>query len=271
MKLGTVSPFSAPLQRLLRDYLNEDLKLKGKEDEVEALVQSLNILREKKRLLEIQRALDKVKSADLRVKDSEMNCYVPVRVELTAKGNCSSNASICIPSKADLETPDPPPEEPAHPDTKEEERKKLHAKHQKEKSWGRKCWKARKDALAGYRADCVLNRLKPDGEKVKEMQKGLDESKAKREKENEEFNFKMKEMWLPDQKGVKDACSRQMMGFLSDGGYSYRIGKSVGVGFVPLVALADYVEVVRQKGQPLVLVREAELSQYRFAKMSVIV
>ena len=257
--------------------MSEDLQLKNDSEKIAALSESFTVLRDVKRLIQIKKALEDVKSSNLTLKEDEKNCLVPVQVVLTAKGNASANASLCVPSKIDLESlakdkNASPPEEPAHADVNEDERRKLHEKHQKEKSWGRKSWKAKKDSLAEYRAECVLSRVRPSREKVGAMQAGLDGAKTKREGENERFNARMRELWLPANGGiVKDACCRQLVGFLSDGGYSYRLGKSVGVGFVPLVALADYLEAVRECGQPLVLVRETTMAQYRFAKMSVIV
>ena len=82
------------------------------------------------------------------------------------------------------------------------------------------------------------------------------------------------DLWVPGilSHGLRDVCSRSLLGFIVEGGYSYRAGKAVGLGFVPAVALVELINATEQpcrRGK--VLTRQPDTAQYRFAMMEVVI
>ena len=96
----------------------------------------------------------------------------------------------------------------------------------------------------------------------------------KREGANAAYVEEQEHLWVPGKlsQGLKDECSRSLLGFVVEGGYSYRAGKAVGLGFVPVVALAELIEVTEQMGcRGKVLTRQPDTAQYRTAMMEVVI
>lgn len=197
----------------------------------------------------------------------DKNALIQVKVEILGKGTLSPNALICLPEKSDLES-DVNPEEPIQSDSNEEIRKRLREKHRIEKIRSRKKWKKLKDELAEYKAKCILDKVNPDQDKCDKLQKKIDDLKVLRANQNDGFNAKMNDLWLTDNpESIKDSASRTVLGFVVNGGYSYRRGKSIGVGFVPYLAL-ERMEFDK-KGSKC-LVRECQASIYRWAQLEII-
>ena len=81
-------------------------------------------------------------------------------------------------------------------------------------------------------------------------------------------------LWVPGKlsHGLKDVSSRSLLGFIVEGGYSYRAGKAVGLGFVPAVALVELIDGMQQLCCPgKVLTRQPDTAQYRSAMMEVVI
>ena len=69
---------------------------------------------------------------------------------------------------------------------------------------------------------------------------------------------------------VKNHCDRVIVGFVSEGSFSFRIGQGKGLGFVAFNALRELVsKSSRMPGGVLVLVRPRQSLQYRFALLSI--
>ena len=273
-KLSVASPFSFPWKTLISDYLDQDLILKRYPDEKDELSSNFFVLRDRQELLKWQSSLKK-SNADYSPRTSDNHALIPIRVELFGKGTVGANAMICIPTPGDVERRKNdksfagPCEKIAH-DSNEDTRKKVKEEHQRLKSSLRKAWKEKKEKLKEYKSVCVLNQVETDAETVENLTDEIDILKRKREDENESYvQDKQREMWLPKCDNVKDSCSRTILGFLVEGGYSYRVGKHSGLGFVSLWGLGEYLA---QKTCPeaLVLVRQTTSLQYRFAKMSIV-
>lgn len=82
------------------------------------------------------------------------------------------------------------------------------------------------------------------------------------------------DLWVPGKlsQGLKYECCRSLLGFVMEGGYSYRAGKAVGLGFVPAMALVEFIEGSEQLcSRGKVLTRQPDTAQYRTAMMEVVI
>ena len=122
----------------------------------------------------------------------------------------------------------------------------------------------------------MINKTELDGERVKKLESQMNDLKAKREQEVKDFNVKMNSLWLVDPEvDLKNHCSKVTMGYVTQGGYSYRRGRVCGLGFVPLLALYEYSMLNEDekvgKLNSRVLVRETNSEHYHWATIDVIV
>jgi ribonuclease P/MRP protein subunit POP1 len=73
-----------------------------------------------------------------------------------------------------------------------------------------------------------------------------------------------------DPKNVATSCIRKVIGFLADGKFSLARGSGLGQGFCAVQGLLQLEDFHRVKGQLLVLIRDTNSLQYRFAKLSIL-
>jgi len=85
------------------------------------------------------------------------------------------------------------------------------------------------------------------------------------------YNATLQSFFLPRAESTLRTLSRRPIGFLTFGGDSYRMGKSLGFGYVTLFGLFNYLENVKSwKEANIVLVRDATKSlEYRRGKLEV--
>ena len=274
VKLGTPCPFSMPWPALIEDYLREDVGLvqnKGKAA-VSEMAKSFYVLRDRQLLEKWHHAL--IEGAEVKVEKEEKMALIPVKLEMVGKGNIKSYTMICIPkSKEDIQS-ETNIDEPAHNDEAEGERKTLRDKHKSEKSKMRAAWKRKKEQLQELMASARV-RSEPVDEAAKEnLVAEVRALKRKREEVNTAYVKGQEHLWLPGNlsRGLKNECSRSLIGFIVEGGYSYRSGKAVGLGFVPAVALEEFIETTNTLGcRRIVLTRQPDMVRYRSAMMTVVI
>ena len=110
-----------------------------------------------------------------------------------------------------------------------------------------------------------------DQDKASELEKAVFNWKTLREKTCMDYNTKMNHLWLPKVSpcDLKSFMSRALLGWVVKGGYSYRRGGHIGLGFVPVLALAELL--TNANGNELkVLVRNPDSPQYRWANIRVL-
>ena len=98
--------------------------------------------------------------------------------------------------------------------------------------------------------------------------------KRRREEVNAAYVKRQEHLWLPGNlsQNLKNECSRTLIGFIVEGGYSYRSGVAVGLGFVPAVALEEFIEATIHLGcRGKVLTRQPDMVRYRSAMMTVVI
>ncbi len=197
---------------------------------------------------------------------------------MVGAGNLSPNAMICVATEEDLKETtedDAPTTEPPHKDPNEEKRRQLREKHRLEKLNMRAKWKEKKTALKELVATARINDELPDAEKKERLANEEKELKAAREKANDVYVAENERLWLPPEEGapVRDSCSRTVVGWTVSGGYSYRAGRAVAAGFVPVAAMEEVLSASPDRdggGGVIVLTREPDSATYRKATMTVV-
>ena len=207
----------------------------------------------------------------------DMSALITVRIEIVGKGTLGANTLICAPNDKDMISEGVQDDlvEPAHQDEKAPLRKALTTMHSKLKARQRRKWKKAKDELSELKSQSVLNETPLDQDKVRELSKEIETLKALRETENKSFVRDLNRLWLKQMGGleenvIKNSCSRPIMGWVVQGGFSYRVARNVGLGFVPALALGHWLKA-QNKGNRFVLVREINSVQYRKAQLTVVV
>lgn len=77
----------------------------------------------------------------------------------------------------------------------------------------------------------------------------------------------MRELWLPsDVKSVRFSNSREILGFITQGAFSFSEAKSCGIGYVAYNALNTCIKLGHNK----VLVRNTTSRKYRLANLQIL-
>nr|XP_023012368.1 ribonucleases P/MRP protein subunit POP1 [Leptinotarsa decemlineata] len=165
------------------------------------------------------------------------NCLIPVRITLSQKGSCKKFAIICLPEPKDFKLE---PMEPISPDPNETLRKEMRTEHKMLlKSLRRKRIRARKNGKV----------IPVDLELLKS------------------YSSKMRKLWLPEAKNIRHSCSREVMGYVRHGDFSFLVGRSKALGYITSGALEKLLSL---KCNNKVLVRNTNSRQYRLGTLEVV-
>ncbi|XP_045471264.1 ribonucleases P/MRP protein subunit POP1 [Harmonia axyridis] len=190
------------------------------------------VLRERKTLIALQHNLSLCEDVSL-----PDNCLIPVQLKCS-KGVPKKFSIICLPNKNDLKQI---PQEPKCPDPNQQKRSEMRKQHK-----------------------TLLKRLRQRRKKAKDLQKKLENIDLT---ELFEYHVEMRKLWLPEATNIKDSCSRPVLGFIREGGFSYTLGNSKGLGYI---AGASLKTLVKQKLGNNVLIRNTNSRHYFLAKLSII-
>lgn len=81
------------------------------------------------------------------------------------------------------------------------------------------------------------------------------------------YRNEMRKLWLPEADTIRNSCSRQVMGFVTKGGFKYTNGHCCAVGYIALNSLPEFFSV---NSKTKVLIRNTTSRQYRLAKLDII-
>lgn len=81
------------------------------------------------------------------------------------------------------------------------------------------------------------------------------------------YRNQMRKLWLPEPETIKNSCSRQIIGFVTKGGFKYSNGCCSAVGYIALSSLPSFF-ATNTKNK--VLIRNTTSRQYRLAQLDVI-
>ncbi|KAF2883050.1 hypothetical protein ILUMI_23127 [Ignelater luminosus] len=198
------------------------------------------VLREKKILAHIQELLAS------RTKHSKQlhynkNCIVPIRLKLTTGGVIKRFARIYLADPSDLLT-DKVLKEPLHKDPNKAIRKEVRSTHKK-----------------------LLKRLRKQRKNAKKKQKMLTQNL----KDLESYKEKMRKLWLPElNQSLRNLCSRQTIGYVTVGDFSFTQAGGCAVGYIALGAI---LALLSKPIKNRVLVRNIASRQYRLANLDIII
>jgi len=185
--------------------------------------------------------------------DWEVNCLIPVKLLTKGKGKLSNFALICLLNKGEnVSKKSSELVEPLKTDKNQKKRHILHLEHQ--------------ILLKKLRRKRIRSKRKL----LENAEKYVDLPKQDNSKMLNEYSSQMKELWLPTQvDGVRRQCSRQVMGYVKHGDFSFTEAQSSGVGYVALQSIQLLILNSANKAG-LVLTRNTTSRQYRYAELEVI-
>ncbi|XP_044269654.1 ribonucleases P/MRP protein subunit POP1 isoform X1 [Tribolium madens] len=192
-----------------------------------------SVIRDKRLLHSINSFLD---SKTQPLPEYPKSCLIPVKVECEKRGSLAEYAIICVPKcQSDLTKG---LVEPNCEDINKEKRKELRRAHHS-----------------------LLKKLRKKRKLNPELTLPDDHSEILRS-----YTEKMRALWLPDATTIRYSCSREVVGFVSKGGFSFSIGKSAGTGYIISDSLPELINFRNR-----VLLRNTNSRQYKTATLRVIV
>uniref|UniRef100_A0A182JYR5 Uncharacterized protein n=1 Tax=Anopheles christyi TaxID=43041 RepID=A0A182JYR5_9DIPT len=242
-KLAVASPFLCPWTQLAHEWSKANDPM------------PYFVLRDQEALAKLKLALDRkfnVHSIGL-----PSAALIPVLLTLKTRGNPGDNALICLPHRTDFRANKqnrisakhgPVYVEPARNDPHGKERTVLRAQHLKTLKRLRNRRVRQKKRLQRANPG-VLVRI------PKATNRAMVEQQLKR----------MADLWLPATPAtVRNQCSRECFGYLTQGGFSLSEGNVNGIGYVTAKGLEKLFKICT-KGTVKVLVRGTQTRGYRFA------
>lgn len=222
---------------------------------------------------------------------------IPVCVRIIHRGVPASRACICLPSKEDLKMFSKDahfggPVENLHPDhdaprRKQERKERLRLRRKKKQ--GRKSQALKKNLISeplvnkvdGVSVSNETSTNETDKSEIGQTPPGLNEAmdttislKHSGKEELKESTETVKEesddcAFKTKMSFIKDEC-HPIIGFVTKGDFNLSQGHGSGMGFCSLAALLKLIAQQGNRSSCLVLVRNLTSTQYRFAKISVV-
>ncbi|XP_057664631.1 ribonucleases P/MRP protein subunit POP1 [Diorhabda carinulata] len=198
------------------------------------VVKDFFVLRDRIALKNIRDALVKKYKEKI---DLLENCLVPVQITLIKKGLCRQFSIICLPQDRDYVKE---PQEPNSNDVYEKQRKTLRKQHKNLLK------KLRKKRIRGKKKGKIIP---------------IDKEMLK------DYTCTMRKLWLPEPTMIRKSCTREILGFVKHGDFSFLTGKTKAIGYITSGAL---IKLLTMKCANQVLVRNTNSKQYRFGTLDVI-
>ena len=197
---------------------------------------------------------------------------VRVRIKLVGKGRLGENSLLCVPRKSDLieEKGSEVISEPQQKDEMEKERKEKRKQHQEKMKRLKRQWKKVKNKKVLMVAQRIAEEKEVDVERMKMTDHSLSIMKGLRDEENSRYKEKAERLWEGECSTVRNSSSREVMGWVVRGGYSYRLGGEVGEGLVTARGWLEWVRMFSQEEERLLLTRETSSLQYRIGRMDLV-
>lgn len=266
-KLGIMCPYQFPWKHLVKQWAEKS----GKCDQTTC--EEFCVVRDRTVLKDLHRAVSEVTNGKLSKNDkanlftemgsklhqyeqlrvlgvSHANCLVPVMISMVSRGCPEQFANICIPTQEDFTwlASDPNsggPMGPAHKDTSKVKKK------DKKKAKKRK--------------------LDQDGIKSGNMDSSAADDVVK--KEQNSSDLPVDPNFMDDDRHYEklvDSSSRQIIGYVKEGGFALGRGSGRGTGFVSLVGFLRLLDATPHKMPCIVLVRNPTSYQYRYANINIL-
>ncbi|KAF7991926.1 hypothetical protein HCN44_010727 [Aphidius gifuensis] len=247
-KFSITSPFFCQWSILINEWTNEN---------------NISVLRDHKLITMIDQKIKKLtinekprksnlsiakNDYDVKLLDDKKSFLILIKITIIGKGRPKNFSLICQPSKEDIERKlaDKKWNGPVEKLKSDEFEKKRKLVRQKHKIFLKKSMRKR-------------SRDKKNNVKITNDKYNTNEEKIKHKKIMEEF-------YLPECKIVKKSCDRDVMGYIVQGDFSFTESKGIGWGYIVVQSLIELIN----NNSNIVLVRNTQTRQYRFAKIDII-
>ncbi|KAL2717643.1 ribonucleases P/MRP protein subunit POP1 [Vespula squamosa] len=198
------------------------------------------------------------------------NCLIRVRIFVINKGNPKMLGIICAPTNEDLETLKhnkswSGPIEKTNKDPNECVRKMLRKNHLTLLKRYRRQRVRHKKALEKKISDAFTEnicKISYNIEIKNLRQKLLNKSRKVILKHSQ----KIANFYLPECKKVRNSCSREVMGYITLGNFSFSEAKGIGIGYVTIQSV---IEMIARKSD-IVLIRNHRTRHYRAARLEIL-
>lgn len=272
VKFGITSPFFCEWNLLMKEWTDADSFYVLRIREILSTLSSnmsASILQKKEITCEETEKYNSIVDLDNIVENK--NCFVPVRVVVQGKGIPKDFAIICLPSKEDLTKLEENKKwsgsmESFKIDTNEEKRKTLRKNHLAHlKRLRRQRTRAKKKM--NYAACDTAIETSSD---VKHLNKIRQLVKKKLDDVNksliEQQSQTMENLYLPKCTNVRNSCDKEVIGYVTQGEFSFSEATGVGLGYVIYSAVID---LIKNKSN-IVMVRNTTSRQYRVCKIEIL-
>lgn len=247
IKNGFPTPFHHPWNTLLDEWIPSSKQ------------GSYYVLRNKRLLLDLRTSLETTKKnhsslRNLLASVAQDKCLIPVSIRMLNKGQLPPFSHICLPTRSDLQNKLITPVEKVHLDKNIKKRKVTRQEHLKNlKRLRRQRIKQKKTSTEKLPLKITKRKQSPTEDFVKE------------------YLSQMQDLWIPTKcTTIRTHCSRQIAGFIVNGGFSFMESRIVGQGYVALQSLFTLYDMWQElKSGPLVLTRSPNCLNYRYGVISV--
>jgi ribonuclease P/MRP protein subunit POP1 len=268
-KFAITSPFYCEWKMLIEEWNNVDSFYVLRDHHILSTLDTRICMSVKTK----EKNIDNEKDKDGQLNDlcdliKNKNCFVPIKVTSINKGLPKDFSIICIPTKEDLQ------------------------QYNEDKMWSGPVQSLKFDFNAKARETAKQcnrknqRRLKKERNQIKLKSRKLVD---KHNPLNIENYFKKKKMerkalkiesnnintldlkfiqnlYLPECKMVRDSCDREVIGYVTQGGFSYYEAKGVGLGYVILSSVLNFIK----DQSNIVLIRNTTTRKFRICRLDIL-
>ncbi|XP_016843556.1 ribonucleases P/MRP protein subunit POP1 [Nasonia vitripennis] len=272
IKFGISSPFFCEWNMLVKEWTGVDTFYVLRDYKILSILgtklcQDL----ERKRKIAKKEGQEDRSSQDVENFIENKNCLVPVRVTAGSKGLSKDFSIICLPTEEDLAKYKEDkkwcgPVESFKVDPNEEKRKTLRKEHIASLKRLRKQRVRAKKKIENEGCNMPIENT----EEVKHFNKLRDLVKKKLGDSNKTLIDNqaqmMSSLYLPKCTGVRHSCDREVIGYVTQGGFSLSEAKGVGLGYIVLLPA---INLIKEKTN-MVLTRNPTTRKYRICKIEIL-
>ena len=131
-------------------------------------------------------------------------------------------------------------------------------------------WKKVKNKQVLMIAQSVAEEKEIDQERLTLLNNNLSALKRLRDEENSRYMIDSEKLWEGPCNTIRGSCTREVVGWVVKGSYSYKLGGEVGEGLVCLRGWLDLVARGGRQTENLVLTRNTNSLNYRKAAMELV-
>ena len=272
IKFGISSPFYCEWKLLMKEWCDVDNYYILRDRQMLSLLNTKMCSNsQRKRKLPCKETDTKGSPEHLENLIQDKHCFVPVKVTIERKGLPKDFSIICMPTQEDLTKYNKDkkwsgPIESFKLDSNEEKRKNLRREHLALLK------RLRKQRIrAKKRMENISNNLSlKDSYDVKHLNKIRELVKKKLLNSNktviDQQARTMADLYLPKCTSVKHSCDRDVIGYITQGGFSFSEAKGVGLGYTVFSSILNLI----QKKSNSVLIRNTTTRQYRICKLEIL-